>query len=578
MNKNWIFSFLVVISIMLITSLGVKSNTESISTYPLSAINPTAESNPSGANFPGVRGGNQLIMYTNNFDNYTGTNEYGAEIIVVDNRVIAKSGSNTKIPKNGFVLSGHGKAKSWLNEATIVGAYIEIDNDKKIVTSSIRPSSYIFRAKQMYRKAKDSVALLEADKTSPKNRVMSEKALTKAKESISKARYSMMAMQNIDPDKIINNANQVYENAQKAYFYSLPAIKGKEIGVWCRPVVTDEKTIIEKIERMKAAGIKNIYLETFFHGYTIYPSDLAKQFGFAVQNPKFEGVDVLELWVKNANERGLKVYPWIETFYVGAGNPGSILTKNKEWANIQRLNASSDVLKPSTLEPGAFFMDPANPEVRSFLVELVSEMIEKYDVAGINLDYIRYPNSLPEHFPSYLDTTWGYTNVAIEEFNEQAGVSPLTLTPSDPLWVEWQEYRQGNINLTVMGIYEAVKDLKPEMSVSAVVFPDLEKAKVQKLQDWKAWIDSEYIDVLTPIVLGSSPELEKYNSNLMVKMCKNKCNVIMGVFGAFNNDSPLLLVDQVMAVGQTSVKGINFFDYAHLNDQYIEALLEGPLK
>lgn len=578
MKKNCILSFIIVISIMLIATLSVYSNSETVSTYPLAAINPTAISNPSGAYYPGIRGGNQLIMYTKDFDNYTGTNEYGAEIVVVDNRVVAKSGSNTKIPQNGYVLSGHGKAKNWLNESTIVGAYIEVDKNNSIITSIIKPSSYIFRTKQMYKKAKQSVTLLESDNTTSKNKTKSEHALKKAKESISKARYSMMAIEGIDSDKIINNANKVYEYAQKAYFYSLPSIKGKQIGVWLRPESKDEKIIIGKIERMKAAGIKNIYLETFFHGYTIYPSELAKSYGFIAQNPKFEGVDVLGLWVKNAKARGLKVYPWIETFYVGAGSPGSILTKNKDWANIQKLNVSSDVLKPSTLEPGAFFMDPANPEVRTFLVELVSEMVKKYDIAGINLDYIRYPNSLPENFPSYLDTTWGYTKIAIDEFNEQTGVNPLSLIPSDTLWSEWVEYRQGNVNLTVMEISEAVKSLKSNLPVSAVVFPDLEKAKVQKLQDWQAWIDSKYIDVLTPIVLGSSPELEKYYSDFMIKACKNRCTVIMGVFGAFNNDSPLLLVDQVMAVGQTSVKGINFFDYAHLNDQYLEALKEGPLK
>ena len=41
---------------------------------------------------------------------------------------------------------------------------------------------------------------------------------------------------------------------------------------------------------------------------------------------------------------------------------------------------------------GEWFLDPGNPEVRSYLTDLVSEVVSKYDVDGIHLDYVRYPD------------------------------------------------------------------------------------------------------------------------------------------------------------------------------------------
>src|SRR5690606_15446148 len=46
------------------------------------AIDPTAESNPVGAPFPGLRGPEQLIVYTPSYGDSTGTNQWGYEVTV----------------------------------------------------------------------------------------------------------------------------------------------------------------------------------------------------------------------------------------------------------------------------------------------------------------------------------------------------------------------------------------------------------------------------------------------------------------------------------------------------------------
>ena len=67
----------------------------------------------------------------------TNTNEFGTEAIVVGNTVTSLSGADSLIPANGFVISGHGQAKKWINENIMIGSKIYLDIENKIITSYV---------------------------------------------------------------------------------------------------------------------------------------------------------------------------------------------------------------------------------------------------------------------------------------------------------------------------------------------------------------------------------------------------------------------------------------------------------
>lgn len=84
------------------------------------------------------RGESELIQYTPEYGNRTGTNEWGYEITVVDGTVVKEGGNNNIIPDNGYVLSLH--YEKWLQENAIVGAKVAIVNG--IVTISVEKGIY----------------------------------------------------------------------------------------------------------------------------------------------------------------------------------------------------------------------------------------------------------------------------------------------------------------------------------------------------------------------------------------------------------------------------------------------------
>ena len=64
--------------------------------------------------------------------------------------------------------------------------------------------------------------------------------------------------------------------------------------MWLRPTETSEAAIAASVKKIKNSGIDNVFIETYFHGRTIFPSKTMQKYGFIEQNEKFNGIDPLK--------------------------------------------------------------------------------------------------------------------------------------------------------------------------------------------------------------------------------------------------------------------------------------------
>jgi len=74
------------------------------------------------------RGENSVVLYNEYYDATTGTNAYGMEYVVKNNKVIAINTGNSPIPQGGTVVSAHGTAKDALSSLK-VGDTLTISED-----------------------------------------------------------------------------------------------------------------------------------------------------------------------------------------------------------------------------------------------------------------------------------------------------------------------------------------------------------------------------------------------------------------------------------------------------------------
>lgn len=527
----------------------------------INAIDPTALTNRSGSYLPGARGQNQLVIYTPNYGIRTNTNEFGAEAVVEGNTVTELSGADSFIPKDGLVISGHGRAKIWMNSAIKVGTKIYIDKPSNLIYTYTTSESYIFESEK---KITEAEQMLEYYKqTSPDyNWKVPYSYISDAKNYLKRARKT--------PEEVQKYSQLAIEASNDALKSVLPYKNGELKGIWLRPTEKTEKDIIAALDKLQCAGIDNIFLETYFHGKTIFPSKTMKAYGFLEQNEQFSEIDPLAIWIKEAHKRGIKIHTWFETFYVGNQNPDynpeSILAKNPSWGN--KIKKDADILTPSrsASEHNGYFLDPANPYVQDFLVKLIEEIITTYKPDGINLDYIRYPNCVSNTEAS----NWGYTEFARNDFYMIYGIDPISIKKSDSMWSEWSNYRREQITNMVKKVGQIGR--RTNTYISAVIFPDRAAALSTKQQDWKTWTTRGYLNGITPLFLTCDSKTANKMMTDVINAKSGNTDLYAGLFVTFMGGSEEDLIRQIHEARKVNANGVILFDYAHLNNKYINTL------
>jgi len=280
---------------------------------------------------------------------------------------------------------------------------------------------------------------------------------------------------------------------------------GERAGAEIRAVWLDRGTIVRArserglamvFDRLAAAGINTVFFETINAGYPIYPSNIAPK-----QNPLTISWDPLEAAVKLAHERNMEIHAWIWTFAVGnqAHNRalgqadsylGPVISAHPSWVMTDKRGRKRHP------NDGKVYMDPANPYVRQYLLNIIDEIASRYEVDGIQLDYIRYPFQDPSRNFSY-----GYSTTARNQFRQLYGIDPMKISPRDRqnLW-KWTEFKINQVNSFVADTSRFLKQKYPRLILSAAVFPFPRHERFDKIQqDWESWVIKGEIDLLTPM-------------------------------------------------------------------------------
>lgn len=265
-------------------------------------------------------------------------------------------------------------------------------------------------------------------------------------------------------------------------------------GIWLRSPETKSE-LVQAIDSLAYTGINTIFLETWYHSYTIYPSKVA------TQNPDFHSWDPLKTAITAARKHHMQVHAWMEVFY--AANPshldgdlGPLLSKHPDWQVL------SEDSTDQTAENGKLFLNPAHPEVRKYIYSIVQEISKDYRVEGINLDYIRYPVD-----PG--DKAFGYDSLSVRLFKNATGLNVYDIQRSDSSqWRKFVGWKKSQVTAVVKEICDQVEEINPDLLVSAAVFPSyrIDPLRQTKAQDWARWVKGDMIDFLTPMCYSGSSE------------------------------------------------------------------------
>jgi uncharacterized lipoprotein YddW (UPF0748 family) len=207
----------------------------------------------------------------------------------------------------------------------------------------------------------------------------------------------------------------------------------------------------------------------------------------------------MEKVVKSARTAGLKVHPAVGVVTEGSENgPNALLQKNPTWAFHYHGKRQG-------------YMDPGNAEARRYEIALITELITKYDVDGLSLDYMRCPNRI-----GYTDTGRDYflkhhqvdlakiagldASVELDTEGGKKAVSKMNAAArAHPIWPEWHRWRTEQMNNFMRELAEAVHKAKPGLPISSYVWgARTYTGTYETCQDWKAWIQKGWLDWINP--------------------------------------------------------------------------------
>jgi uncharacterized lipoprotein YddW (UPF0748 family) len=326
----------------------------------------------------------------------------------------------------------------------------------------------------------------------------------------------------------------------------------------------------KRMQKLHQAGINIVYFETINAGFPIYPSKLVRR------NPLVNGWDPLKVAVDEGHRQGMEVHAWVWAFAVGNRRHNAVINQPDDYAGpiLTEGGMMGEALRNHDgglsvdSHQHEFWLSPASPKARDFLLNLYKEVVTHYDVDGLQLDYIRYPFQTSGN-------RMGYEAIGRERFAQSTGQS---LDSSDEyssrVWTAWKTYQ---VSSFVQQVSTTLKKLKPELKLSAAVFPMRREARIAAIQqDWETWIDNGWIDTLSPMSYTSDParlqEMFEYVQNSPHKHPM----VYPGI--ALHRLDGGQLVQHLEALRQKGGLGTTFFAGTYLDDDKANTLAAGPYK
>lgn len=338
-------------------------------------------------------------------------------------------------------------------------------------------------------------------------------------------------------------------------------------------IVRDNISTPEKIDSLIGmianTDIKHLMVQVRGRGDSYYNSDIEPR---AVDVP--EGFDPLLYLLKKISETDIKVHAWVNVSFVL--DPGKypprekhILGIHPEWITYDHSGKPMSKYTPKELKNNlleGYFVDPAVPGVKEHIAGIVTDILAKYPVHGIHLDYIRYPYSGYNQYARKYLCDFGYNPVARKIFKKRYGVDPIKINRfrQSLMKSRFDKFRQDQVTGIVKKINTIVKSKDPNLILSAAVMPRYDWGKNVYFQDWPMWLEKNYIDLAC--VMSYSQSIEGFENYVSyANNTRNSDRIIMGI-SVTEKTKLAKAVRQIGISYESGMRGFSIFSFTHKKD------------
>jgi hypothetical protein len=304
---------------------------------------------------------------------------------------------------------------------------------------------------------------------------------------------------------------------------------------------------IKTIERIKRARF-NVYVPCVWHGRgTRYPSPL----GITEGDRKFDGDDPLAGLIEVAHANGIEVHPWF-----------TVALRQRDFLR--------EFYTPETPE-SAF--DLHHPDFRDFIVGVITDVVKRYDIDGVNLDFIRTMGLC-----TCSDCRAGYAR----KFGRELMQDKAALAPNGALETHLQQWQDEVVEAIVQAVSARAKSLRPALVISVDGHPGAPgfapnpegRAEIR-------WASRNLVDTVFAMDYRPLPDADTFDVTRAAFSVAEKQVLLLGNYDSALDKAPLPrvagLVASLVSYTQRRWPGaVGLYLYSMLSDEQVEALRSGP--
>jgi len=318
------------------------------------------------------------------------------------------------------------------------------------------------------------------------------------------------------------------------------------VPIWDLTTAESIDTMLSRMDKLK---INQILAEVRYRADALYtPNRINSDYpnpdprNYLLEDNDF---DPLLHLIDSARKYDIEVHAWITTFVASTKDLKRLpkdhpFFENPHWVTT---DFSRKDMHNETYE-GAFF-DPGNPQVREYTKNVILDIVSNYDLDGIHLDYIRYP-----------DKQFGYNAMARSEYEDEIKYKDAE---------SWRVWKQAQVGSFVKMVSEEAKKILPGITVSAAVFPELEVAVDKYSQNWPSWLENGWLDKI--YLMAYTKEDEKLEAVFeQFPQQKFRNNIVAGLraWDYGSNYSVNEINSKIRLTKNNKFAGIALFSYSGL--------------
>jgi len=349
-----------------------------------------------------------------------------------------------------------------------------------------------------------------------------------------------------------------------------------------RTTLTSPEKIQRMVESAASNGFNTLIVQVRGRGDAYYRSRWEPRAAELKDQPA--DFDPLATTIDAAHKRGLKVHAWLNTSLLAnldalPSDPNHIYNKHPEWlavprpvaAELYKLSPSDPVYrtrivewsKANRAELEGVYVGPANPKVREHIYRIWMDVLEKYAVDGLHFDYVRFASPDFDYSRTSLNNfrKWLETQLPTADKNalkKALKENPLAAVEMHPQ--SFADFQREQVTTLVNRIYHAVKNRRPDVTVSAAVFANDENAYTRRFQDWRRWLRMGILDVACPMAYTPDTAIFQKQIEVAVSTAHSTGGRVWAGIGAYRIPAEST-VEKINTARSLGADGIILFSY-----------------